>query len=129
MSAPLEKAIFVNFDEIEPGMRYNLYGKIVKVNGIHKVKRVDAEPIYFAFCVIGDETACANILLKGSQVEFAKEGKELILRNVKTKTITEHIRLEVDIWGKIENGKTEIKSVNTEKYISHVEYAVVPANE
>lgn len=98
----LRKAVFNRFSEIEPQGRYNLYAEVVQVVSNLTIKRVDADPIKMAICVVGDDTGCARLLLKDAHTAFAKEGERLILRNAHAKIIKDHIRLEVDIWGKVE---------------------------
>ena len=98
----LRKAFFDNIKDFEPQRHYNTIVKIVKVESLVEIKRVDSVPMKMAICLVGDETGCAKLFLKEAQTAFAKEGEYLILRNVQARIVKERIRLEVSIWGKIE---------------------------
>ena len=106
----LRKPIFKKMKDIEPQQRYNLTAQVIKVESSVTIKRVDADPVKMAICLVGDDTGCARLLLKDAQVALAKEGEVLILRNVNSKIIKERIRLEVDIWGKVEKS-TEVNQM------------------
>ena len=129
MKKALKKPVFSRFSDIEPMKRLNLIAKIVKVETVNKIKRIDADPVDIAICKVGDETGCAIMLLKGPQVVLAKEDKVLILRNVLAKMVKDRVRLEVDIWGKVEESNSSIKTVNLANDISAVEYEAVPVKE
>lgn len=98
----LRKPVFKKMSAVEPQQRYNLVVEVVKVENSVTIKRVDEESVKMAICLVGDETGCARILLKDAQVALAKAGEMLTLRNVNAKIVKERIRLEVDIWGKVE---------------------------
>ena len=50
----------------------------------------------------------------------------ITVRNCHANVVGEHLRLEVDRWGKIEkNNSVQISSVNTGKNLSDVEYELV----
>ena len=51
----------------------------------------------------------------------------ITVRNCHANVVKEHLRLEVDRWGKIEVNKgLKIDTVNTSKNLSDVEYELVP---
>ena len=102
MSAHLQKAVFEKLKDVEPMKHYNLKVKIVKVENIVKIKRIDDAPVDMAVCLVGDETGCGRLLLKNDQVKLAKVNDSLILRNVMARIVKEKVRFEVDIWGKVE---------------------------
>ena len=102
MAFELRKPIFNKMKDVEPLKRYNLIVKVFKVESVTKIKRIDADPIDMAICIVGDETGCAKILFKNAHVQFAKVNESIILRNVQARMIKERLRLEVDIWGKVE---------------------------
>ncbi len=108
-STELRKAIFKKFADVEPQQRYNLYVQVIKVESNVVIKRVDEAPVKMAICLVGDDTGCGRVLLKDEQVNLAKEGELIILRNVNAKIVKERIRLEVDIWGKVEK-LTEVRA-------------------
>ena len=104
----LRKPVFRKMKDVEPQQRYNLIAQIIKVESSVSIKRVDAEPVKMAICLVGDESGCGKLLLKDAQVVFAKEGEMVTLRNVHSKIVKDHIRLEVDIWGKVEKSSEVI---------------------
>ena len=106
MAMQLRKPVFNKLKDIEPMKRYNVTVKVLKVENTTKIKRIDADPVDIAICLVGDETGCGRVMLKNVQVQFAKEGNTLILRNALARIVKERLRLEVDIWGKVE--KTEV---------------------
>ena len=107
MSSSLQKPVFEKLKDVEPMKHYNLKVKVVKVESIVKIKRMDEAPMDMALCIVGDETGCAKLLLKNVQVQFAKENTSLILRNVMARIVKEKVRFEVDIWGKVEKGSVK----------------------
>eukprot|EP00831_Metopus_contortus_P010023 TRINITY_DN1387_c0_g1_i2.p1 TRINITY_DN1387_c0_g1~~TRINITY_DN1387_c0_g1_i2.p1 ORF type:complete len:146 (-),score=31.74 TRINITY_DN1387_c0_g1_i2:31-468(-) len=130
MENRLRPALFEKLKDIEPTRHYNLKVKIVKVESSVVIKRVDAEPIKMAVCLVGDDTGCAKLLLKDAQVELAKEGSFLILRNVHARIVKERIRLEVNIWGKVEKAADfGYKEINLTNKLSEVEYEAVKMQE
>ena len=49
----------------------------------------------------------------------------ITVRNCHANVVGEHLRLEVDRWGKIEKSSVAIDKVNTSKNLSDVEYELV----
>ena len=49
----------------------------------------------------------------------------ITVRNCHANVTNEHLRLEVDRWGKIEASKESVPSVNTANNLSDVEYELV----
>ena len=47
------------------------------------------------------------------------------MRNAHANVVNEHLRLEVDRWGKIELSAEKIEKVNTSNNLSDVEYELV----
>eukprot|EP00829_Urostomides_striatus_P003196 TRINITY_DN1361_c0_g1_i1.p1 TRINITY_DN1361_c0_g1~~TRINITY_DN1361_c0_g1_i1.p1 ORF type:complete len:169 (-),score=72.82 TRINITY_DN1361_c0_g1_i1:56-499(-) len=129
MTAHLQKAVFEKMKDVEPMKHYNLKVKIVKVENVVKIKRIDDSPVDMAVCLVGDETGCAKLLLKNAQVQFAKENSSIILRNAMARIVKEKVRFEVDIWGKVEKCDEVFKEINLKNNISEAEYEAVPAKQ
>ncbi len=53
----------------------------------------------------------------------------ITVRNCHANVTGEHLRLEVDRWGKIEPSKERIDSVNTKNNLSDTEYELVPVRK
>ena len=47
------------------------------------------------------------------------------MRNAHANVVGEHLRLEVDKWGKIEDSSVNVDKVNTANNLSDVEYELV----
>ena len=125
MAKQLKKPVFNKFNDIKPATRYNFVAKVAKVEFSRELKRIEGEPVKIAICIVGDETGCSRMLFKGPQTDFAKEGEVLIIRNAMSKVVKSYIRLEVDIWGKIEKCSASIESVKLDNNISTVEYETI----
>ena len=69
-------------------------------------------------CVVGDETGCIDARITGENAKFMVKGNVLALRNGRSTVFQEHMRLEIDRWGKITNEEVEIESVNEENNLS-----------
>ena len=87
--------------------------------------RYDNTKIRQADCLVGDQYGCVNMVAKNEQLDIFKEGDVITVRNCHANVVNEHLRLEVDRWGKIEKSQVGIKSVNTGKNLSDVEYELV----
>ena len=88
--------------------------------------RYDNTKIRQADCLVGDQYGCVNLVAKNEQLDIFKEGDVITVRNCHANVVSEHLRLEVDRWGKIErNTDVAIPSVNTGKNLSDVEYELV----
>ena len=107
MAKQLRKPTYHKLKDIEPMKRYNATVKVIKVESTTKIKRIDAEPVDIVICLVGDETGCGRVLLKNAQVAFAKPNDTLILRNALARIVKERLRLEVDIWGKVEKAEVD----------------------
>ncbi len=68
------------------------------------------------------------LFARNEQVDLIKEGAVITVRNAHAKVFNEHLRLEVDKWGKLEASSVKIDSVNTSNNLSDVEYELVPRN-
>ena len=66
------------------------------------------------------------MVIKNEQLDIFKAGDMITVRNCHANVVSEHLRLEVDRWGKIEkNSSVSINTVNTSKNLSDVEYELV----
>ena len=98
---------------------------------VHSVKvtqerrRYDGTLIRQADCVVGDQYGCVVLVAKNEQLDVIKEGGVITVRNAHANVVGEHLRLEVDRWGKIEPSTEKIDKVNTSNNLSEVEYELV----
>ena len=65
------------------------------------------------------------MVAKDKQLDVIKEGAVITVRNAHANVVGEHLRLEVDRWGKIEASTEKIDKVNTANNLSEVEYELV----
>jgi len=75
--------------------------------------------------IVGDPYGCVNLIAKNEQLDKIKEGAVITVRNAHANVVGEHLRLEVDRWGKIEPSTEKITKVNTSNNLSDVEYELV----
>ena len=88
-------------------------------------KRYDGTQIRQAEAIVGDQHGCVKLLAKDNQLDVVKEGSVIIVRNAHANVVNEHLRIEVDRWGKIETSAEKIEKVNTTNNLSDVEYELV----
>ena len=100
--------------------------KVVKVGDIQEKLRYDQTKQRQAEVLVGDQYGVVNMKGRDEQLDIIKEGAVITVRNCHAKVVKEHIRLEVDKWGKVEKSDVKIDSVNTEKNLSDVEYELAP---
>ena len=101
MQAKLQKPIFCKVADLKPGKHcYNVYCKVMKVNQ-SEITKFNGEVVVIADGVVGDETGVANFRLVGDNVNKVKEGSIVSFRNGRSEVVDEHIRLEIDKFGKV----------------------------
>jgi replication factor A1 len=88
-------------------------------------RRYDGSLIRQADVIVGDPAGCVVLVAKNEQLDNIKEGAVITVRNAHANVVGEHLRLEVDRWGKIESSTEKIDKVNTTNNLSDVEYELV----
>ena len=88
-------------------------------------KRYDGTQIRQAEAIVGDQHGCVKLVARDNQLDLVKEGAIITVRNAHANVVNEHLRLEVDRWGKIEPSTEKIEKVNTSNNHSDVEYELV----
>lgn len=58
-----------------------------------------ATPVFDLVC--GDDSAIADVRLKGKEAEGIEPGTIIAIRNGRVMMVKGHIRLEIDRWGKV----------------------------
>merc|ERR1712007_114823 len=119
----LMKPNFSKVNEIKAGRHcYNIYCKIAEMK-ISEITKFNGETMRICDGVLGDETAAANFRLVGDNVDKVNQGMVISLRNGRSEVVDEHIRLEVDKFGKVQE-ETEVKidMVKSEENISSYAY-------
>ena len=125
MSAPiqLQKPVFSKISEIKPGVHcFNVYGKILKAT--HSTfDRLSGDSLKIVEGVVADGSSSAKFKFEGDNCALIKEGQVIAIRNGRSSIVDEHIRLEVDKFGRItiENA-SNVTSVNEKDNISDVAY-------
>ena len=75
--------------------------------------------------MVGDQFGCVILWAKNEQLDIIKEGAVITVRNAHANVVGEHLRLEIDRWGKIEPSTEKIDKVNQGNNLSDVEYELV----
>ena len=88
-------------------------------------KRYDGTQIRQAEAIVGDQHGCVKMVIRDNQLDVVKEGSVITVRNAHANVVNEHLRLEVDRWGKVEPSTEKIEKVNTSNNHSDVEYELV----
>jgi len=125
-SSPLKEAEFKKIEEINPNdVGINLKLSVCKVeNLLTKVK--DDVSTKVADVLVGDETGMIKMRVRGDYVDaVSKVHNQIIVRNGFINMIKNHMRLQIDSFGKISIEKNNIVLVNTENNLSNVEYELV----
>merc|ERR1712183_18008 len=101
---------------------YNVYVRVVEMK-VSEINKFNGETIKICDGVVGDETACASFRLVGDNIDKIKKDMVISIRNGRSEVIDEHVRLEVDKFGKVqeESGVT-IENVKAEENISSYAY-------
>lgn len=121
---PLKKAKFGKVTSISPdsaGLNLKL-----KVVGDAEVVETKAGKFWEVLC--GDPSGTVVVSLREHQKDVATKGAIIALRNAATKMVTNHVRLAVDKWGKIEACDEEMEGeveMSPEKNVSSTEYELV----
>ena len=120
----LKEPEFTKVDEIKYNKNgYNLYLKIISKNILIDRKRIDGSRIAICDFMVGDETGIIKMRLRNENyIDMLKEGDDIIVRNCKVFYISQHIRIQVDAFGKVEINENEkehiVKEVKKDKNIS-----------
>merc|ERR1712170_27610 len=121
MSQRLQKPTFCKITDIKAGRHcYNVYCKVIELNS-SEITKFNGEVIRIADGVVGDDTAVANFRLVGDNVDKVKVDQVISIRNGRSEVVDEHIRLEVDKFGKVqpEEDKTIERVKNSENISSY----------
>merc|ERR1712032_582780 len=123
MSQRLQKPTFCKVTDIKAGRHcYNVYCKVIELNA-SEITKFNGEVIRIADGVLGDETGVANFRLVGDNVDKVKVDQAISIRNGRSEVVDEHIRLEVDKFGKVqEEPEKNIERVKNSENISSYAY-------
>merc|ERR1711862_829293 len=122
MNYRLQKPYFCKINDIKPGRHcYNVYCQVLSVNA-SEITKFNGEVIRIADGVVGDETGVANFRLVGENCDLVKESQCISIRNGRSEVVDEHIRLEVDKFGKISSEEKTFASVKNDNNISAFAY-------
>merc|ERR1712228_620918 len=88
-----------------------------------EITKFNGEVIRICDGVVGDDSAVANFRLVGENVDKIENGMVISIRNGRSEVVDEHIRLEVDKFGKVQEEKdVTVGSVKAEENISSYAY-------
>ena len=119
----LERPKYTKIADIRPGVHcFFVFGKILKATH-SEITRISGDKVRICEGVIGDDSGCATFHFEGSNADLVSTGAVVSIRNGRSEVIDEHIRLEVDKFGKIaKEDASNVKSVNEKNDISSVAY-------
>ena len=101
MSYQKTKPVFSKIENIKPGVHcFNVYCKVLKA-AHSSITRQTGDKLIICEGVVADSTACANFRFEGENAEFLKEGMIIAIRNGRSEVVQEHVRLEVDKFGRV----------------------------
>ena len=123
----LRKPVFIAMSQLEPGTRVNMHLRVHSVRVIRERRRYDdvGSLNRVAECIVGDQYGCVKMMAYDDQLNIVKEGAIVIVRNAHANVVKEHLRLEVDRWGKVEASTESIGTVNLQNYASDIAYELV----
>merc|ERR1711934_597536 len=112
--------------QLEPGSRVNMHLRVGNVKITRERKRYDGGAMNrVAECIVGDQYGCVKLMAYDDQLNIVKEGATVCIRNAHANVVKEHLRLEVDRWGKVEASQEQIQSVNLQNNASDIAYELV----
>lgn len=121
----LAEPVFSKVSDIQPGKSgYNLYLKVETKTILIDRKRIDESRVVICDFLVGDETGMIKMRIRNEKyVDMLKEGDSIIVRNCKVPVINNHIRLQVDAFGKIEiSTEVKVNEVKKDKNLSNDVY-------
>ena len=119
----LRKPTFSRIADIGPGGHcYHVYGKIVKATH-SEINRISGDKVKIVEGVIADESGSANFHFEGVNADIVTQGITVAIRNGRSEVVEEHIRLELDKFGKLTKEESSlVKSTNERSNISDTPY-------
>ena len=119
----LEKPKYIKIADIRPGVHcYFVYGKVLKATQ-NEITRISGDKVRISEGIISDDTGCANFHFEGENADIITPGATISIRNGRCEVVDEHIRLEVDKFGKVaKEDASNVKSTNEKNDISSVAY-------
>jgi hypothetical protein len=91
--------------DLQPGRHaVTFYAKVVS-SQISEATRVSGERLIIAEGVLGDETGVINFRIVGDYAAKLKAGQVVAIRNARSEVFQEHMRIELDRWGKVSEEK------------------------
>lgn len=121
----LTEPVYSKVTDIQPGKSgYNLYLKVVTKTVLIDIKRIDGSRVVICDFLVGDETGVIKMRLRNENyIDMLKEGQDIVVRNCKVPVTNNHIRIQVDAFGKIEQStEVKIEEVKKDKNLSEDVY-------
>lgn len=106
--------IVIKIADLQPGRHaVTFYAKVVR-SEVNEVSRVSGDRLTIAEGQLGDETGVINFRVVGDYARLLVKDRVVAVRNARSEVFQEHMRIELDRWGKI----SEEKALNLEKHNS-----------
>ena len=125
----LRKPFFITMESLGPVQRVNMHLKVQSVKVIKERRRYEGSVNRVAECLVGDQHGCAILIARDEQLDVVKEGAVITIRNAHSVVVNEHLRIEVDRWGKVEASKENVSKIELSNNLSDVEYELVTVSK
>ena len=127
----LKKPVFSKIRDIRPGQHcYHIYGKVIKSTP-GTITRISGDEVQIVDGIIADESGSAAFHFEGeNNIATVPVGAIVAIRNGRCEVVDEHIRFEVDKFGKVTTESADkVKTANTadKDNISNVPYERKPS--
>jgi ssDNA-binding replication factor A large subunit len=95
----------IKIADLQPGRHaVTFYAKVVN-SEISEVPRISGEKLTVAEGQLGDETGVINFRVVGDYASKMAKDRVVAVRNARSEVFQEHMRVELDRWGKISEEK------------------------
>ena len=119
----LEKPKYSKIADVRPGLHcFFLYGKVLKATQ-SEIARISGDKVKVVEGVVADDSGSVAFHFEGPYADLVKQGETISIRNGRSEVVDEHIRLEVDKFGKVaKEDASVVKTVNEKNDLSAVAY-------
>lgn len=126
-STDKRKPTFTKIESMRPGTKgHTLNVKVLEVKVVlNRPRGPRGAPLRVAECLVGDETGVMVFTARNEQVDVAKVGAFLTLRNAKIDMFRGSMRLACDQWAKVEESTDASFEPKLDNNLSLVEYELV----
>ncbi|OQR87757.1 hypothetical protein ACHHYP_08081 [Achlya hypogyna] len=101
-TTPLRTATYTKVKDLVPGADgYCLVVRVISVDAPQEYKLRNGSVKWLAEVVVGDDTGAIILSARDEQIDIAKKGRNLVIRNAEVAVFRGFMRLRVTKWGKV----------------------------